>query len=160
MKQKENIGTITLGEIAFLSDPFYGTMSKWNCTMEMIPGEYFVFITRTMTQTIQGSISSLYVVHKDFYKNFKKRPSDDHERLCCAVDSGTCGIFNAEYFEKFHDESGVDDDWYEENVIKMDEFKITDGKGAISSTGLGDGLYPVFAEYKDGKAFALRIKYL
>lgn len=160
MKQKENIGTITLGEIAFLSDPCYGTISKWNCTMEMIPGDYFVFITRTMTQMIQGSISSLYVVHKDFYKNFKKRPSDDHERLRCAVDSGTCGIFSAEYFEKFHDESGVDDDWYEENVIKMDEFKITDGKGAISSTGLGDGLYPVFAEYKDGKAFALRIKYL
>jgi hypothetical protein len=160
MKQKENIGTITLGEIAFLSDPCYGTISKWNCTMEMIPGDYFVFITRTMTQTIQGRISSLYVVHKDFYKNFKKRPSDDHERLRCAVDSGTCGIFNAEYFEQFHDKDGVDDNWYEENVIKMDEFKITDGKGAISSTGLGDGLYPVYAEYKNGKAFALRIKYL
>ena len=154
MKQKENIGTITLGEIAFLSDPCYGTISKWNCTMEMIPGDYFVFITRTMTQTIQGRISSLYVVHKDFYKNFKKRPSDDHERLRCAVDSGTCGIFSAEYFEKFHEVRGVDDDWYEENVIKMDEFKITDGKGASSSPGLGDGLYPVFAEYKDGKAFA------
>lgn len=160
MKQKENIGTITLGEIAFLSDPCYGTISKWNCTMEMIPGEYFVFITRTMTQTIQGRISSLYVVHKDFFKNFKKRPNNDHERLRCAVDSGTCGIFSAEYFEKFHDENGVDDDWYEKNVIEMDEFKITDKKGAISSSGLGDGLYPVFAEYKNGKAFALRIKFL
>jgi hypothetical protein len=31
----------------------------------------------------------------------------------------------------------------------------------ISSSGLGDGLYPVFAEYTNGgRAFALRIKFI
>jgi hypothetical protein len=80
--------------------------------------------------------------------------------LVCAVDSGTCGIFSAEYFEQFHNENDVNNDWYEENVIKMDEFKITDEKGVISSSGLGDGLYSVFAEYKNGLAFALRIKFI
>lgn len=158
---KQRIGTIKLGDIAFLSDPCYGTMSKWNCTMEMVPGDYAVFITRTEAKMIEGRISNIYVIHTDFYKKFKKRPSDDSEMLLCAVDSGTCGIFSAEYFEQFHNETDVDDDWYEENVIKMDEFKITDEKGAISSSGLGDGLYPVFAEYTNGgRAFALRIKFI
>lgn len=157
---KQRIGTIKLGEIAFLSDPCYGTMSDWNCTMEMIPGEYIVFITRTQAKMIEGRISNLYVVHKDYYKTFKKRPKDDNEMLRCAVDSGTCGIFSADYFEKYHDEDGVDDDWYDENVIQMDEFKITDEQGAICSSGLGDGLYPVFAEYKGKRAFALRINFI
>ena len=158
---KQRIGTIKLDEIVFLSDPCYGTESKWNCTMEMVPGDYAVFITRTEANMIEGRISSIYVVHTDFYKKFKKRPNDDHEMLRCAVDSGTCGIFSADYFEKYHDVDGVDDNWYEENVIKMDEFKITDEKGAICSSGLGDGLYPVFAEYENGgRAFALRIKFI
>ena len=43
-----------MGEIAFLSDPCYGTMSKWNCTMEMVPGDYTVFITRTEAKMIEG----------------------------------------------------------------------------------------------------------
>jgi hypothetical protein len=158
MKQK--IGTMQLGEIAFLSDPCYGTNSIGNCTMQMIPGEYIVFITKSSAQWCEGRISSIYAVHKDFYKTFKKRPSNDQESLFCAVDSGTCGIFSADYYEKYHDPNGVDDDWYEENVIGMDKFKITDNQGAISSSGLGDGFYPVYAEYKDGKAFALRIKFL
>lgn len=162
MTRKQRIGTIKLGDIAFLSDPCYGTECKMNCTMEMVEGDYAVFITRSDAEIVRGRISNLYVVHKDYYKTFKKRPNDDNEMLVCGVDSGTCGIFSAEYFEQFHDESGVDDEWYDENVIKMDEFKITDGKGVISSSGVGDGVYPVFAEYcKDsGKAFALRIRFL
>ena len=159
---KKRIGNITMGEIAFLSDPCYGTMSKYNCTMEMIPGEYIVFITlcQSKDRFLEGRISSIYVVHKDFYPDYKKRPNNDKERLFCAVDSGTCGIFSADYFEKYHDEDGVDDNWYEKNVIQMDEFKITDNMGAICSSGCGDGFYPVYAEYKDNKAFAVRIKFL
>lgn len=157
---KERIGNIEMGATAYLSDPCYGTNSKWNCTIEMIPGNYIAFITKSQAQWCQGRISSLYVVHADFYKTYKKRPNDNIEPLFCAVDSGTCGIFDADYFKAFHDNDGVDDNWYEKNVIEMDKFNITDNKGVISSSGLGDGLYQVYAEYKDGKAFALRIKYL
>ena len=42
----------------------------------------------------------------------------------------------------------------------MEEFNITDNLGVISRSGCGDGLYPVYADYKDGKAFALRVNFL
>lgn len=162
MTKKQKIGTIEMGEIAFLSDPCYGTITSWNCTMSMVQGKYNVYITRceSRDEFYKDRISSLVAIHSDYYKTNKTMPNDDKEQLVCAVDSGTCGIFDAEYFEQFHTENDVDDEWYEENVIQMDEFTITDGKGAISSSGIGDGCYKVYAHYDKDKAYALRIKYM
>jgi hypothetical protein len=159
---KKLIGKIELGEVAFLSDSCYGTNSKWNCTMKVVPGIYNIYITRAEHKDdfYKGRISNLIAIHKDYYKKHKTLPTDDKEQLFCAVDSGTCGIYDGEYFSKYHTEDDVDDEWYENNVIEMDEFTITDGKGAITSSGCGDGLYRVFASYDKENAFALRIKYL
>lgn len=159
---KKKIGIITLGEKAFLSDACYGTICKGNCTIDTIPGEYIAFITRSESKSpyIGGRISNLFVVHKDFYPTYKKMPKNDKEMLFCGVDSGTCGIYDEEYYRKYHTENEVDDDWYEKNVIEMEEFNITDNLGVISRSGCGDGLYPVYADYKDGKAFALRVNFL
>lgn len=159
---KKKIGEIELGDVAFLSDPCYGTDCRSNTTMNVLAGKYNVYITRSESKSpyIENRISNIFVVHKEIAKTYKKMPTDDKDMLMCAVDSGTCGIFDYEYYKKHHTENDVEDNWYEENVIKMEEFKVTDNLGAISSSGLGDGLYPVFAEYKNDKAFAIRIKFL
>jgi hypothetical protein len=162
MTKKQRIGTIEIGEIAFLSDPCYGTISRWNCTMSMVSGKYYAYITRFEGKSdyLKDRIQSLVIVHSEYYKTDKTLPNDDKEQLVCAVDSGTCGIFDGEYFAQFHTENDVDDDWYEKNVIEMDEFTITDGKGVISSSGIGDGCYKVYAHYIKDKAYALRIRFL
>lgn len=162
MTKKQRIGTIEIGEIAFLSDPCYGTNTQWNCTMNMVQGKYYAYITRYegKSEYLKDRIQSLIVVHSDYYKTDKTLPNDDKEELVCAVDSGTCGIFDGEYFEETHTTDDVDDEWYEENVIQMDDFTITDGKGVISSSGCGDGIYKVFAHYDKDKAYALRIRFL
>lgn len=159
---KKKIGTITLSDLTFLSDPCYGTETWCNDVMRTIPGEYNVFVTicESRDSWLKGRISSILAIHKDYTKFLKGMPKDDSEDIYCGVDSGTCGIFNAEYFEKFHDEQGVEDEWYDKNVIKMGDYNICDGFGAISSSGCGDGNYPVFAEYKGDSAFAIRIKFL
>lgn len=159
---KKRIGTITLSELTYLSDPCYGFESMGNDVINTIPGDYYVYITRSENKSewLQNRISSIIAIHKDYAKTHKHYPNDDSEDLGCAVDSGTCGIFNAEYFEKYHTADDVNDEWYDEHVIQMGEFKITDGLGAICSSGCGDGWYPVFAEYKGDNAFAIRIKFL
>lgn len=160
IKYKENIGTIKIGDIAYLSDPDCGTYDKRNCTMEMVPGDYIVFITRTQSKVFNGTISNIYAIHKDYYTNFKMRPKDDHEMLICDVCSSYCGIFDGNYFETYHDNTGVDDDWYEEKIQDMPEYTLTDGFGAVCWSGIGCGTYKVYAEYTQGKAFALRINFL
>ena len=159
---KKKIGTITLTDLTFLSDPCYGTETWCNDVISTIPGEYNVFVTicESRNSWLKGRISSILAIHKDYTKSLKGMPKDNSEDIYCGVDSGTCGIFNAEYFEKFHDEQGVEDEWYDKNVIQMDDYNICDGLGAISSSGCGDGNYPVFAEYKGDSAFAIRIKFL
>lgn len=157
---KKKIGTITLTDLTFLSDPCYGTETWCNDVIPTKAGEYNVYITRSESQTTRGRISSIFAIHKDYTKFLKGMPTDDSKEITCCVDSGTCGIFNAEYFEQYHTEDSVDDAWYDTNVIQMNEYKICDGLGAISSSGCGDGRYPVFAEYEGDDAFAIRIKFL
>ena len=157
---KKKIGTITLSDLTFLSDPCYGTEVWCNDVISTIPGQYDVFVTKSEGYWCKGRISSIMAIHKDYRKKLGCMPKNDEEGIFCGVDSGTCGIFNAEYYEKYHTANDVDDDWYNKNVIQMDSFMICDGLGAISSSGLGDGHYPVLAEYDGDKAFAIRIRFL
>lgn len=159
------IGEINLGVYAYLSDPGYDTSGACpHSIISTIPGEYCVYITRSKSKhpMIQGRISNIIAIHKDYIKRMNGRlPMDSHEDLNCGVDSGTCGIFNAVYYDDYHYDDGIDDDWYDEMVCQdCPEFRITDEYGAFSSSGLGDGWYPVYAEYENNKAYAVRIKFL
>jgi hypothetical protein len=157
----KKIGTITLDEITFLSDPCYTTDTLANCVIQTIEGDYNVYITMGTNGDYKNRITNLIAIHKDYNKKFKTLPKNTKENLWCAVDSGTCGIFNGEYFAEFHTDT-LNEEWYQENVINMDKHKITNGMGVISSSGLGDGYYSIFAEYdikESDKAFAIRISY-
>lgn len=160
----KKIGTIYLGESAILSDPGYELVISPLSIINTIEGEYNVYITRSKSKDnwLANRISNIIAIHKDYVKVMNGRlPMDDSEDLTCGVDSGTCGIFDAGYYEDYHFEGGIDDDWFERMVIQgLPEFRITDGQGAFSSSGTGDGWYPIFAEYKGTKAYAIRIKFL
>lgn len=160
----KKIGTISLGEETILSDPGYEIVVSPLSIISTIPGEYNVYITRSKSKSdfFKDRISNIIAIHKDYVKVMKGTlPKDSHEDLNCGVDSGTCGIFDAGYYEDYHYEGGIDDDWFERMVIQgLPEFRITDGMGAFSSSGVGDGWYPVFAEYKGSRAYAIRIKFL
>jgi hypothetical protein len=157
---KKKIGTITLGEKTMLSDPCYGVEDTFcNVIIDTIAGEYNVYVTYTTSKWDDKCITSIIAIHKDYIKKY--RTPNNEENLSCAVDSGTCGIFNAVYYDDYHYDDGIDDDWYDEMVCQdCPEFRITDEYGAFSSSGLGDGWYPVYAEYENNKAYAVRIKFL
>ena len=99
---KRKIGEIELGNMAFLSDPCYGTKCRGNTTINTLEGRYNAYVTYTERNTFYSEkrISSILVVHKDFSSKYKKMPKDEREMLICAVDSGTCGIFNYDYYKK------------------------------------------------------------
>lgn len=154
---KKKIGTITLGEKTMLSDPCYGVEDTFcNVIIDTIPGEYNVYVTYTTSKWDDKCITSIIAIHKDYIKKY--RTPNNEENLSCAVDSGTCGIFNLDYYKEYHSAHDVNDEWYDNNVVKIDDYTITDNKGAITTSG-GDGSYPIYAEYKDNVAYSLRIKF-
>lgn len=90
----------------------------------------------------------------------------------CAVDSGRCGFFERENYDKYHPkyDTPESEQWYKDaceitlndkkhncGLLKSDK-KIV---GALASSGLGDGAYNLYAGYNSkGEIVALRLRFL
>jgi hypothetical protein len=164
MKTKRiNLGVVNLGGMAMISDPCYG-MQTWcnSLVLDVLKGKYNAFVRIGKYAEWGERVTELTLCHES-RKPFTEIERLEHFSSRIGVDSGTCGIFDKDYYEEHHSKTSndIDEDWYEKFVCdEMKDYITTDGKGAISSSGCGDGRYPVFAEYKGNKAFAIRIKFL
>ena len=165
---------ITLSENVMVSDPCY-PLDTWCQTKlsNVLPGKYNVDVDKTDLDGWGTRVSSITVVHED-YENTGHWDWEQHSE--CGVDSGQCGIFcmtsyrNDEVSESITSpesdfvipfrEDG--DNWY----IKMCKFTL--GKeswglydtGAVSSSGIGDGMYPLEVMMDNGKVVGIKVVFL
>ena len=167
---------ITLSENVMVSDPCY-TPDTWCQTKldNVLPGLYNVEVDKHDEGTGWGvRVSSITVIHKDY------TDTDDWEQHSeCGVDSGQCGVFcmtsyrNDELSKSittptldnpfvlpYNDKGG--DMWYE----KMCHFTLCEPQwglydtGVVSSSGIGDGMYPLDVMMDGDKIVGMRITYL
>jgi len=167
---------ITLSENVMVSDPCY-TPDTWCQTKltNVLPGKYNVEVDRHDEGTGWGTrVSSITVIHEDY------DDTDDWEQHSeCGVDSGQCGVFcmtsyrNDEMSESIttpdvnfnlgdyrKDDGG--EKWYE----KMCKFTLSENQwgvydtGVVSSSGIGDGLYPMDVMMDGDKIVGIRLEYL
>ena len=167
---------ITLSENVMVSDPCY-TPDTWCQTKldNVLPGLYNVEVERHDEGTGWGvRVSSITVIHKDY------TDTDDWEQHSeCGVDSGQCGIFcmtgyrNDELSKSittptldnpfvlpYNDKGG--DMWYEKMchfTLHKDQWGLYD-TGVVSSSGIGDGLYPMDVMMDGDKIVGIRLEYL
>jgi len=167
---------ITLSENVMVSDPCY-TPDTWCQTKldNVLPGLYNVDVDRHDEGTGWGTrVSSITVIHKDY------EDTDDWEQHSeVGVDSGQCGVFcmtsyrNDEIAEgittptldnpfvlPYNDKGG--DKWYE----KICHFTLCEPQwglydtGVVSSSGIGDGQYPLDVMMDGDKIVGMRLEYL
>lgn len=152
-------GTIELGERAKVSDPCYGNDVWCSHILENVkPGIWDCYII--LGGKFNERVAYL-VLCKDgcqFQLPKKYEPAD------IGVDSGTCGIYDLEYYEKYHGGDDHDEKWYEDNVMswcmKDKAFICTDGCGFVSDSGYGDGSYYLMVDRgDDGLATSIAIDY-
>lgn len=122
---------ITSGRIV-CSDPCYKSGEWCADSFPAKNGLYRVYIYHTENRN-----AILEIIHKDYDTNSVDWDDADS---ACAVDSGTFGFFDKEYYDNHHD-GELDEEWYENNVVLADDYLLTDGAGAWSSSGYGDGMY-------------------
>lgn len=122
---------ITSGRI-ICSDPCYYSGIWCADSFPAKNGLYRVYIYHTENRN-----AVLEIIHKDY--DTKSVDWDDADSAC-AVDSGTFGFFDKEYYDNHHD-GELDEEWYNDNVVDADDYLITDSAGAWSSSGYGDGMY-------------------
>jgi hypothetical protein len=160
-----------------VSDPCY-TPDTWCQTKlnNVLPGKYNVDVQKSDQGDWGTRVSSITVIHED-YEDMEHWGWEQHSE--CGVDSGQCGIFcmtsyrNDELSEGIttpdvefslgdyrKDEGG--DKWYE----KMCKFTLSENQwglydtGAVSSSGIGDGQYPLDVMMDGDKIVGMRLEYL
>jgi hypothetical protein len=84
---KKSIGTISLGEISFLSDSCYGTYSDLNTTIKTKPGEYKVYVTycedkNDFLDTCIMDIYTLFYGVGDLWSHMERREYEHKTQLC------------------------------------------------------------------------------
>ena len=169
---------ITLSENVMVSDPCY-TDPTW-CQTKLngvLPGRYNVEVEKSDQGDWGTRVSGITILHESITDDGVSLEWEDHSE--CGVDSGQCGIFcmtsyrNDELSESIttpdvnfnlgdyrKDDGG--EKWYEKMcrfTLSEDQFGLYD-TGVVSSSGIGDGQYPMEVMMDKEKIVGMRITYL
>ena len=111
----ENKGTITLCEKVMVSDPCYGLGTWCQGVLEnVLTGVYDCNVEYSDEGTWGTRVSAIEVTHESCKGKFIALNLEDFE---VGVDSGQAGIFDYEYYAKYHmdatERPHVNDDWYD-----------------------------------------------
>ena len=161
-----------------VSDPCY-TPDTWCQTKltNVLPGRYNVEVEKSDQGDWGTRVSGITILHESITDDGISLEWEDHSE--CGVDSGQCGIFcmtsyrNDEMSESIttpdvnfnlgdyrKDDGG--EKWYEKMcrfTLSEDQFGLYD-TGVVSSSGIGDGLYPLEVMMDKEKIVGMRITYL
>jgi hypothetical protein len=165
---------ITLSENVMVSDPCY-SLDTWCQTKlsNVLPGKYNVETDNADLGGWGNRISSITAIHENY--------SDNHtwiQHSDCGVDSGQCGIFcmtsyrndqiaegitapplSSPFVIPFNQEGDV---WYN----KMCNFTLGGegwglyDTGVVSSSGIGDGMYPLEVMMDGDKVVGIKVVFL
>ena len=108
--------TIKLGSKVMVSDPCYGLGTWCQGVLEnILPGNYSCYVEYSDEGDWGERVSAIEVIHEnyDMPVEFEFEPEDFE----VGVDSGQAGIFDYDYYVKYHTDSKesdhVDDEWYD-----------------------------------------------
>ena len=152
-----------------VSDPCYEPTNGYNRGVQLKEGTY-------TAKAKYGVISGWGERVVELTINHESCPKKKATRLIglCAVDSGQCGIFERENYDKYHPNYTPDTPESEKWYNKVCDITLNDKKhncgmvksdkkivGAVASSGLGDGAYDLYAGYNSkGEIVALRLRFL
>lgn len=155
---------IQLGNKVMVSDPCYGLNTWCQGVLEnVLPGTYDCEVEYSDECACGIRVAAIEVTHT--HCGAYGFEATDFE---VGVDSGQAGIFDYEYYAKYHadtnDSSEVDDDWYDrvcDITLSEESAGTIDELGFVSSSGYGDGGYGCWvARNRDGYIVAIRIEYI
>lgn len=166
---------INLSENVMVSDPCYSN-DTWCQTKlnNVLPGQYKWDVDFSDDDGWGNRVSGITVLHDDYIDDGISLEWEDHSEI--GVDSGQAGIFcmtgyrNDEVAEgittpdsDFHIVyDGEGEKWYEKMckfTLSKDQYGVYD-TGMVSSSGIGDGVYPVEVMKDKEKIVGIRITYL
>ena len=160
----KQIGKIALKDKVYISDPCYQIMTWCQAYLsDVLPGEYACFI-----KMFEERVAELLVVHKDFlgihHNEAEEVPFCIDYVFSLGVDSGQMGIFDADYYEENqpNDDFNNTSSWYRRvcDTTCEQDAGVLDNLGVVSSSGYGDGSYPLYISEEDDKIVAMKVVFI
>ena len=166
---------ITLNEEVMVSDPCYSDPTWCQVKLkDVLPGGYLTTVRKTDDPSWGNRCSVLLTVHEDYVEDtlsWRNYPGK------VGVDSGQAGIFcmtsyrndevsegittpESDFVLPYNDSEG--DKWYDKMcnfTLSKDQWGMYD-TGVVTSSGIGDGMYPMEVMMDKEKIVGIRITYL
>ncbi len=158
---------IKSGKITF-SDPCY-ELGTW-CAIHDFPfpnGTYRVVSKGTNKTDGWGTRTAELIIY-----NVDKVPENEGREMDIwwngldtevGVDSGQAGIYDSQYYEKFHSKDNVDEDWYNkvgDITLRERQYGVLDNQCVVSRSGYGDGGYMAYIGKLNEDIVAAKIEYI
>lgn len=153
--------TIKLGNKVMVSDPCYG-LGTWcqGVLKNVLPGTYKCDVEYSDEGDWGVRVAAIEVRHENYDRPAEFKP----EAFDIGVDSGQAGIFDYDYYARYHDQHSVEDEWYDEVcdiTLSKTQSGDIDNCGFVSSSGFGDGGYTCWtAREENGYIVAIRVEFI
>ena len=143
MKNSKFIGMINLKDKIIVSDPYFavGTKNQGNID-NIVPGTYNCFILKEKDANWGIKVNELFITNSD--RPISRDQINTLADFEIRVDSGTAGIFDYDYYVKYHKDQHDDvyKVWYNKYVLKdYLDYRITANSGVWSISEYGDGIH-------------------
>lgn len=153
--------TLNSGKV-IVTDPCYEPNCGCNTLLNnVLSGTWICTVVRKNYKDWGNRIQSLMIRHEDYRKGrFNEQVG------FAAVDSGQCGFFDPEYFEKNQPDDDFDNlkSWYRrvcEITLHEPSWGTIEGLGVVSESGYGDGCYEIRAvRNESGYIVGLKLRYI
>ena len=147
---------IELGNEVYLTDPCYDTTTWCQQLLKNVKSGKWVVDYEYNEEVI------LSIAHEDYGTTIFSDYDEVVDSVVLGVDSGTIGIFDKRYYENYHYEDKINDEWYNENICDFSNTlrrgaNITDNKGVWVNTSYGDGEYIAEIYMKNGEVCGIEI---
>lgn len=160
----ERLGIINLSKDVMVTDPCYEVGTWCQIRLDNVkPGKYEAFVVKSDEGDWGIRCSSLIVKHIDMkFDECTEILTHDGE---VGVDSGQAGIFDMSIYPEVPHKRGHENKFYEEccdlTLSKIRCGALLNRKGIVSSTGYGDGSYPLcYSINNEGQIDYMHIIYI
>lgn len=114
-RTKEFVGTVTLGERVRVTDPCYN-MDTWcaGSIDNVLPGTYRAYVQYSDEGEWGERVSAIILKHT----GYSSKGATAHVDFVVGVDSGTCGIFDEQFFKDNHNNEDFTSEAWKLTIIE------------------------------------------
>lgn len=145
------VGSVILQNTVIITDPCYNIDTLSPITIIVKPGRYKCYLWYS-----KNGVARLELIHD----SCKLPPIYNLISTEVIVYSGTCGIFDYQYFKENHLTEELTNIWYDLNVKPYidDSFNICNYKGIWNTSD--NGTYSLYAGYYNNECVSLQITFI